>query len=295
MAEQRSYTGSFTNRWKFTGKELDEETGLYYYGARFYNPVTSLWLSVDPLAEKYPSMSPYIYCANNPIIYIDPDGREIIGKESLENAAKFKDETNKKIADLRIEKMKEQNSNKPSKKNIKEIDDKISQFKGALNELSVLEKSDQKYSINTSSKNVQADAKGNITYDVADNVLNVNITDAWNVENLAHELKHAYQFEIGAMSLDGDGRSGGSLYDMQDEVEAFERGTLYGSTQKLSDGGYSKLRNRREQSTLNTIMNKCETCTTTFGDFLKAKNSDMAKQGIAPSEFYRNWKNDYKK
>jgi RHS repeat-associated protein len=58
MAEQRSYTGSFTNRWKFTGKELDEETGLYYFGARFYNPVTSLWLSVDPLAEQDPECTP---------------------------------------------------------------------------------------------------------------------------------------------------------------------------------------------------------------------------------------------
>jgi RHS repeat-associated protein len=75
MAEQRSYTGSFTNRWKFTGKELDEETGLYYFGARFYNPVTSLWLSVDPLADVMPAWSPYSYCFNNPVRFIDQDGR----------------------------------------------------------------------------------------------------------------------------------------------------------------------------------------------------------------------------
>lgn len=40
--------------------------------------VVQMWLSVDPLAEKYPSISPYAYCANNPILYIDPDGREIV-------------------------------------------------------------------------------------------------------------------------------------------------------------------------------------------------------------------------
>ncbi|MBS4039929.1 MAG: hypothetical protein KGZ81_04950, partial [Flavobacteriales bacterium] len=78
MAEQRSYTGNFNNRWKFNGKELDEETGLYYYGARFYNPSTSIWLSVDPLAEKYPGISSYAYVANNPINAIDPDGRDIV-------------------------------------------------------------------------------------------------------------------------------------------------------------------------------------------------------------------------
>ncbi len=62
----------------FNGKELDEETGLYYYGARYYNPRISLWYGVDPLAEKYPSMSPYNYCANNPVMFIDPDGRDVI-------------------------------------------------------------------------------------------------------------------------------------------------------------------------------------------------------------------------
>ena len=62
----------------FNGKELDEETGLYYYGARYYDPVTSVWQSVDPLAEKYPSISPYTYVANNPIMFIDPDGNKIL-------------------------------------------------------------------------------------------------------------------------------------------------------------------------------------------------------------------------
>ncbi len=56
-------------------KELDEKTGLYYYGARYYDPKISLWLSVDPLAGEYPGMSPYNYTAGNPVKYIDPDGR----------------------------------------------------------------------------------------------------------------------------------------------------------------------------------------------------------------------------
>ena len=60
----------------FNGKELDSETGLYYYGARYYDPRVSLWLNVDPLAEKYPNISPYTYVANNPINLIDPTGME---------------------------------------------------------------------------------------------------------------------------------------------------------------------------------------------------------------------------
>ena len=60
--------------YKFNGKELDEETGLYYYGARYMNPVTSMWYGVDLLAEKYPNVSVYVYCHGNPIKLIDPNG-----------------------------------------------------------------------------------------------------------------------------------------------------------------------------------------------------------------------------
>jgi RHS repeat-associated protein len=67
------------NKWNtpflFNAKELDEETGLYYYGARYYDPRTSAWLSTDPLQEKYPEVSTYAYCSNNPVNAIDPDGR----------------------------------------------------------------------------------------------------------------------------------------------------------------------------------------------------------------------------
>jgi RHS repeat-associated protein len=59
----------------FNAKELDEENGMYYYSARYY--ASPVFTSRDPLFEKYPTLSPYAYCANNPIIYIDPDGKRI--------------------------------------------------------------------------------------------------------------------------------------------------------------------------------------------------------------------------
>jgi len=67
--------------YKFNGKEFNEETGLYYYGARYMNPVTSLWYGVDLLAEKYPDIGGYIYCHNNPIILADPTGMDDIFDE----------------------------------------------------------------------------------------------------------------------------------------------------------------------------------------------------------------------
>ena len=93
---------SYSARYTFSAKEKDEETGysvtslrsvsslqfgnvrtsshcphlLRRFGARYYNSTLSVWLSVDPMADKYPSLSSYAYCANNPVKLVDPDGRD---------------------------------------------------------------------------------------------------------------------------------------------------------------------------------------------------------------------------
>ena len=71
--------------YKFNGKEMDEETGLYYYGARYMNPQASLFLGVDPLAEKYYNISPYVYCGNNPVNIMDPNGMEWVAADDSTN------------------------------------------------------------------------------------------------------------------------------------------------------------------------------------------------------------------
>ena len=62
--------------WTFTfsAKEKDVETGLSYFGSRYYSSDLSIWLSVDPMSDKYASLSPYVYCANNPVKLVDPNG-----------------------------------------------------------------------------------------------------------------------------------------------------------------------------------------------------------------------------
>ena len=62
--------------YKFNGKQFDEETGLYYYGARYMNPMASIWYGVDALTEKYPTMAGMIYCMNNPVRLVDLDGND---------------------------------------------------------------------------------------------------------------------------------------------------------------------------------------------------------------------------
>ena len=64
-------------RYTFSAKEKDTETGYSYFGARYYSSDLSIWLSVDPMSDKYPSLSPYVYCANNPVKLVDPNGCEL--------------------------------------------------------------------------------------------------------------------------------------------------------------------------------------------------------------------------
>jgi len=108
MAAQHSTTAEFSSRYKFNAKELDQETGWYYYGARYYDPSVSQWLSVDPLAYKMPSWSPYSYTFNNPVRFIDPDGRapEYIIGVSRSDARKFKSDLHTVLSDSKFEKLR---------------------------------------------------------------------------------------------------------------------------------------------------------------------------------------------
>jgi RHS repeat-associated protein len=150
----------FDSRYKFTAKELDNETNYTYFGARYYDSDISLWLSVDPLSNKYPSLSPYAYCANNPVILVDPDGREI----DLSNLS----DSERAAYNARIEKL---SSNKL--------------FNSYYNRLS---NSETTYYIMPGSG-----AGGSGSYDPQTNI--IHAID--NLEVLAQELFHAYQEDLG--------------------------------------------------------------------------------------------------
>ena len=84
---------AWQTRYTFSAKEKDEATGYHFpiaigIGARYYDSDVSVWLSVDPLASWYPGISPYAYCLNNPVIYVDPDGRWVKGAGFFRNLFK---------------------------------------------------------------------------------------------------------------------------------------------------------------------------------------------------------------
>ena len=106
--EDKATSDGYTTPYKFTSKELDTETGLYYFGARYYYARVSRWISTDPALEKYmpdrkkekdkeeklpaggiyepANIDVYGYVGNNPILYIDPDGNFRFGKRPLRHS-----------------------------------------------------------------------------------------------------------------------------------------------------------------------------------------------------------------
>ena len=119
--EKTSNTGNEFLPYKFTGKEIDEETGLYYYGARYLDPKYSLWISADPALGDYipgvgkatandignlPGMGGafnhinfnlYHYAGNNPVKYTDPDGRTDFFSHYMDEYYDFMTEEDKSI------------------------------------------------------------------------------------------------------------------------------------------------------------------------------------------------------
>ena len=89
-----SSSSSWTSPYRFNAKELDPETGLSYYGARYYQSKLGVWLSVDPLAVKYPKSSPYCFSGNNPKLFIDPDGAQTLEFDDI----RFRDEKGNLLA-----------------------------------------------------------------------------------------------------------------------------------------------------------------------------------------------------
>ncbi|KFD38111.1 hypothetical protein AT05_11730 [Schleiferia thermophila str. Yellowstone] len=199
----------FSTPYRFNAKELDPESGLFYYGARYYHPVVSKWLSVDPMADKYPSLSAYNYCAWNPVMLVDPDGRVVI-------AADEQSQTNIKLS-LTKEEAKYVKFDKNGVLDTKKLN-KSKSTSDNMKALKELAKSDTKYRFSVAEKDLDGAAfydKGdgrnfyhgvthlpnNVDKPSPDNDVHIitwsGLSQERQVENMAHEAYgHAYFFEF---------------------------------------------------------------------------------------------------
>ena len=78
MPGRSTVVGAGDPKERFTGYELDGETGLMYAAARHYDPVVGRFLSIDRYADKYPSLAPFQYASNNPLAKIDLNGDSVV-------------------------------------------------------------------------------------------------------------------------------------------------------------------------------------------------------------------------
>ncbi|QQO10710.1 RHS repeat-associated core domain-containing protein [Breznakiella homolactica] len=189
---------------RFTGKEMDEETGLYYYGARYLDPKMSRWLSADPAMGDYvpgPGMSPdklsglggvynvinlhtYHYAANNPVKYTDPTGREveILGTpEYIAEVNRLLEEAELASPDFKS-KMKELRDNKEIKVTIRAPETQAEKNGGS----STLYSDVEAFANNRPSGS-------EIVFDPSKTVYDTNTNFALPpVTGIAHEIGHAY-------------------------------------------------------------------------------------------------------
>ena len=192
--------GGGVQPYKYNGKELDRMHGLdlFDYGARHYDAAIGRWGTVDPLAEKYYSVSPYAYVANNPVRFIDPTGM-VIDSLSLEDWNSQK----KDIASLRDEL---NSKNKKGKNN-----SRIASLNSTLDDMKVMENSETVYSIN------KVNGTGFLRYDSSTGNM---ILDYNGTANFVHEITHGGQFERGEIGYTITG--GAIANDIWDEVAAYK-------------------------------------------------------------------------
>ena len=213
----RTETEVSQKRYKYVGKERDEETGLYYYGARYYAAWLGRWISVDPKWEKYLNQSVFVFCANNPISNVDMDGCEWdktnktadIVKSFREEMYKLRTKINEKISTMKEGLQKnDEKSEKYSKTltGLSILDSKLKELKDAEDELNYME---AKPNVVFSLEWIKEDPSKETYLPTNGERLRKKIeSDTTSIENgkvvmrynrgdfdsLSHELKHGYQF-----------------------------------------------------------------------------------------------------
>ena len=198
----------------FNGKELDQETGLYYYGARYYDPKVSIFVNVDPLVEK--TMQPYAYVNNNPVMLIDPTG---MIWEKPKEAERLSKSIKDRIEDIKQNTIKIENEIKAGKS-------KFLLFSHRLNEKQILSRKDKIAEnnmkiklLNQSLTDIEAIGNATDTYRLTspsqndgthsvikgeDNVINI---EGSNDGLYIHEIRHIGQsMEAGGLKFNKNGQ-----------------------------------------------------------------------------------------
>jgi RHS repeat-associated protein len=192
---------------KFQGKEWGASKGLnlYDFGARRYDPATGRWISQDPLAEKYYAHSPYLFCAANPVKFVDPEG---LIWDTPEEANALTERINNRIIELRVDNvlssmllalggLADSESNR-LKETIAYTEERIASLQKSINDISLLGSDpNNTYTLNSISGGyhyVHLAKNGNVLIDAS--------SDAFAI----HEITHVRQaLQAGGLQFNNTG------------------------------------------------------------------------------------------
>ncbi|MDR2408008.1 MAG: RHS repeat-associated core domain-containing protein, partial [Bacteroidales bacterium] len=218
-----------TNRYTFSGKEKQtvRDLGFLDFGARMLETEIGRWFVIDPLAEKYYSVSPYVYCGNNPVNRIDPNGMEWLNKRDEEYAKQLIEEMRKRIEaeqksidelNVTIAKNKEEGKDVSNyQTDVAAMQANIDNLNTGITELkSMGETAEQKFTYKNISGNIggtDVNRKGVIVMEIANN---------GSITNGIHESAHGYDLWKG-------GKNTAHNWDAR-EIKAYKRQFSYDSS-----------------------------------------------------------------
>lgn len=184
-----------------------------------YDAVLGRWMCVDPLADRYPNISPYTYCANNPMFYIDPTGMYIEEGSLKEWNRRKSDVTSQRdYLQKQVDKLianaeaKGWSSEKLAGK-IGNKAERLASLNSSIGTMETLEGSTQVYSLSHTGYG----ENGGVTLNTSTNVIDIKFG---STANFVHEMTHAGQFETGDVAFTNTGMS--LLQDVYDETAAYK-------------------------------------------------------------------------
>ena len=272
----------------FNGKERDDEAfgsgNSYDFGARIYDSRLGRWMSLDPLQAKYPQWSPYTGMGDNPVFYIDVDGKYFTGNTQ-----------NVKDLYAIVSRLVEQGTG----------GEKLKQFK---TQLELMDESDIEFNVVISQKmNSEGGKGGETSFDIEGNSVTLEIDQIYrdegagsNLGRVAHELKHGAQFMEGELDFydyNGDGEATGAhpkeggAYDVNDEYDAVDVQSIIDQDQKPIINPIErekKVKNQKDEySNSNRYPNKTNVTT---DDAKRYNKKYMSKDKYTPNAKQKNEK-----
>jgi RHS repeat-associated protein len=250
-------SGNPEHKFTYNGKEKQSELGLNWidYGWRNYDAQLGRWHAVDGMSEKYLSYSPYHYAANNPIKNYDIDGNQFTpaAQAWVDRLTDEIDRKERNNNDRIANKQAKLNQDGISQKKADRLNRQINRLQANNQELNtvrqevnVMAQSAQVYNVVESNTfNDQDRQKAAATYNTVTGAVDIVLPTNSGLNLFAHELKHGFQFETGTISLTAHNGDLGMLparnwlaYDQQDELEAYRRQGVFGSTERTLPDAY---------------------------------------------------------